>query len=278
MEQTPFIFPLEESLYDSLDRIITFLPNILGALVLVTIGIILGRLLSSATRRILEFANVNRFLDRWGISTFLQQLGTQKTGAHIIGAILFWIIFFLFLISAARTLELDVLTEALLSIAYVLPDLILATLIVLIGLFGAGALRALVTTACDTAGLPAARMAGHVAYALCALVVGIMAASRLGFDTSFLAAFLLILTGGLVATLALSIGLGAGPAIRNLIGTYSVRHFIQIGQQVQVGDMTGTVIDLTSMVLVLDVAGKKVVIPASRLNDAPTTIDSQPDE
>ncbi len=276
MDELPLILPLQESLYDSLDLIITFLPNILGALVLLTIGIILARLLSSAIQRLLTFTNFDRHLERWGISSLIQQLGLQQSGAHLIGALSFWIIFLLFLISAARTLGLDVITEALISLAYTLPDILLATLIILLGLLGAGGLRTLVTTTCDGIGLPAARMAGHLTFALCATVAGIMAASRLGFDTSFLSSFLLILAAGLVATLALSIGLGARPAIRNLIGTYSVRHFVQIGQQVQVGDMTGTVLDLTSMVIVLDVDGKKIVIPASRLNDAPTTINPSP--
>ncbi len=276
MDESLLILPLQESLYDSLDLIITFLPNILGALVLLTVGIILARLFSSAIRRILTFANFNRLLDSWGISSLFQLLGIQKTGAHIIGAISFWFIFLLFVISAARTLELDVITEALITVAYALPDIILATLIILLGLFGAGALRTLVTTTCDAVGLPAARMAGHLTYALCAIAAGIMAAAKLGFDTHFLSSFLLILAAGFVATLALSIGLGARPAIRNLIGTYSVRHFVQTGQEVKVGDITGTVLDLTSMVIVLDVNGKKVVIPASRLNDAPMTIHPSP--
>ncbi|MDT7043904.1 mechanosensitive ion channel family protein [Candidatus Nitronereus thalassa] len=275
MNESPLILPLQESLYDSLDMIITFLPNIVGALVLLTIGIIVGRLVSSAMRRIMAFANMDRHLDNWGITQFFQQFGIQQPGATLVGALSFWFIVLLFLISAARTLELDVITEALISLAYALPDLVLAILIVLVGLFGAKALRTLVTTLFDTTGLPAARMAGNLVYALCALVVGIMAAAKLGFDTSFLGSFILILAAGSVATLALSIGLGAGPAIRNLIGTYSVRHFIQVGQQVQVGDMTGTVLDLTSMVIVLEVNGKKVVIPASRLNDNPTTINPQ---
>ena len=275
MNESPLILPLQESLYDSLDMIITFLPNIVGALVLLTIGIIVGRLVSSAMRRIMAFANMDRHLDNWGITQFFQQFGIQQPGATLVGALSFWFIVLLFLISAARTLELDVITEALISLAYALPDLVLAILIVLVGLFGAKALRTLVTTLFDTTGLPAARMAGNLVYALCALVVGIMAAAKLGFDTSFLGSFILILAAGSVATLALSIGLGAGPAIRNLIGTYSVRHFIQVGQQVQVGDMTGTVLDLTSMVIVLEVNGKKVVIPASRLNDTPTTINPQ---
>jgi hypothetical protein len=176
MEQIPFSLPLEESLYDSLDMIITFLPNILGVFVLVTVGIILGRLVSSAIRRILEFVKFNRLLDSWGITSLIQQLGIQKTGAHIIGALMFWIIFLLFLISAARALNLEVLTEALISLAYALPDLIFAALIVLIGFFGAGALRTWVTATCESTGLPAARMAGHLIYALSILVVGIMAA------------------------------------------------------------------------------------------------------
>lgn len=276
MDESPLILPLQESLYDSLDLIITFLPNILGALVLLTIGVVLAQLLSSAIRRILTFTNFDRLLDSWGISALLQGLGIQKTGGHLIGALSFWFIFLLFLISAARMLGLDVITETLISVAYALPDIFMAILIILIGLFGAGALRALVTTTCDAVGLPAARMAGHLSYALCATVAGIMAASKLGFDTNFLSSFLLIIAAGFVATLALSFGLGARPAIRNLIGTYSVRHFVQVGQEIQVGDVTGTVLDLTSMVIVLDVEGKKIVIPASRLNDAPMTINPQP--
>lgn len=168
------------------------------------------------------------------------------------------------------------LYDSVVVLAYALPDMLLATVLLVAGLFGARILRNCVTTIFDATGLPAARLSGQFVYGLCVTVVAIMAASRLGFDTSFLASFLLIVAAGGVAMLALSVGLGAGPAIKNLIGTYSVRHFVRIGQQVQVGDMSGKVVDLTSMVLVLDVEGKQVVIPASRLNDAHTTINPYP--
>ena len=167
------------------------------------------------------------------------------------------------------------LYDSLVVLAYALPDFLLATVILLAGLLGARILRNFVTTTFDSTGLPAARVSGQLVYGLCVTVVAIMAAARLGFDTSFLASFLLIVAAGCVAMLALSVGLGAGPAIRNLIGTYSVRHFVHVGQQVQVGDMSGKVVDLTSMVLVLDVEGKQVVIPASRLNESHTTINPQ---
>ena len=168
------------------------------------------------------------------------------------------------------------LYDNLLVLAYALPDILLATVILLAGFFGARILRNFVTTTFDSTGLPAARLSSQLVYGLCITVVAIMAASRVGVDTSFLASFLLILAAGCVGMLALSVGLGAGPAIKNLIGTYSVRHFVRVGQQVQIGDMSGKVLDLTSMVLVLDVDGKQVVIPASRLNDSYTTINSQP--
>ncbi len=161
-------------------------------------------------------------------------------------------------------------------LAYALPDILLATVILLAGFLGARILRNFVSTTFDATGLPAARLSSQLVYGLSLTVVAIMAAARLGVDTSFLASFLLILAAGCVAMLALSVGLGAGPAIKNLIGTYSVRHFVRIGQQVQIGEMSGKVLDLTSMVLVLDVDGKQVVIPASRLNDSHTTINPQP--
>ncbi len=167
------------------------------------------------------------------------------------------------------------LYDSVIVLAYALPDFLLATVILLVGLWGACHLRKFVTTTFDSIGLPAARLSGHLVYGLCVTVVAIMAAARVGFDTSFLASFLLIMAAGGVAMLALSVGLGAGPAIRNLIGTYSVRHFVHVGQQVQVGDLSGKVVDLTSMVLVLEVEGKQVVIPASRLNDSTTTITPQ---
>jgi small-conductance mechanosensitive channel len=167
------------------------------------------------------------------------------------------------------------LNDSLIVLAYALPDFLLAAVIVVVGLWGACLLRKFVTTTFDSTGLPAARLSGHLVFGICATVVAIMAATRMGFDTSFLASFLLIVTAGCAAMLALSVGLGAGPAIKNLIGTYSVRHFVKIGQQVQVGEMSGKVVDLTSMVLVLEVEGKQVVIPASRLNDGHMTINPQ---
>ena len=168
------------------------------------------------------------------------------------------------------------LYDSVTVLAYSIPDFLLAIVILLAGFFGARILRNFVSTTFDSMGLPAARLSSQLVYGLCITVGAIMAASRLGFDTSFLASFLLIMAAGCVAMFALSVGLGAGPAIRNLIGTYSVRHFVRIGQQVQIGDMSGKVLDLTSMVLVLDVNGKQVVIPASRLNESHTTINPQP--
>ena len=174
----------------------------------------------------------------------------------------------------ASTLPLqESLYDSIVVLAYAIPDILLAIVLLLVGIFGARTLRTLVTTSFDATGLPAARLSGQLVFGLCITAVVIMAATRLGFDTSFLASFLLIMAAGCMGMLALSVGMGAGPAIRNLIGTYSVRHFVRVGQQVKIGEMTGRVLDLTSMVLVLDVEGKQVVIPAARLNEAHTTIN-----
>jgi small-conductance mechanosensitive channel len=255
---------LQESLTQSLETLITFLPKAIGAAILVLIGMIVGRLVSAATRRILGHMGADRVSSGVGLNGLLRQAGIATDVPSIIGATAHWVILLLFVITAVQTLGLSMLSGALRSLVSYLPDLMLAIVIGIAGLIIAKVIRNVVEEATRAAELPHDVFMGQAAYVLVLVVAVIMSIAELGVDTSLLNAIVLVLVTGVTIAGILSLGFGGRTTVANLLAAYSLRPVLEVGQHVRAGDISGTVSEVTLTAVVLEVEGTKIVVPADQ--------------
>ncbi|GJL58363.1 MAG: hypothetical protein NPIRA03_12200 [Nitrospirales bacterium] len=267
MDITLWTATLEESIEYSFKLLMAYLPKGLGALMLLGLGILLGKIVEAGTSRVLHLIGIDRLLSGTGALSLLKKIGSQKTISQIVGLLGFWLVFLLFLISAAEALSLALLSETLTGLVHYLPKIGMATLILVLGLLATNFVRDLISIACDSSGIRQGTIIAQTVYIAATLLVLVTAINELGIDTSLLNQIIVILIAGLIAGAALSFGIGSRSAVRNLIAAHYIQPIVRIGEKIQVGAYNGTVTAITPMVVVLDTAKGRVVIPAAQFTE-----------
>ena len=272
MDLSAWTDTLQKSLIANFHLFMTYLPKALGALLLLGVGVILGKLISAGLRRILQFAGVDQLLSSTALMAMIRQTGSKKSVSQIVSEVAYWVIFLLFLISATETLELALLSKALTGVAYYLPKLGFATLIVILGLLATNFIRELITLACNSAGVRQGYVIAQTVYVAATILVIVTAINELGIDTSLFNEIIVIVAAGLIAGAALSFGFGARSAVGNLIAAHYLQPIVRVGEQIQVGPHYGTVTAVTPMVVVLETERGRVVIPAAYFTETSSVI------
>jgi Mechanosensitive ion channel, conserved TM helix len=267
MDITLWTATLEESFEYSFKLFMAYLPKGLGALMLLGLGILLGKIVEAGTSRVLHMIGVDRLLSGTGVLALLKKIGSQKTISQIVGLLGFWVVFLLFLISATEALSLALLSETLTGLVHYLPKIGMATLILVLGLLATNFVRDLISVACDSSGIRQGTIIAQTVYIAATLLVLVTAINELGIDTSLLNQIIVILIAGLIAGAALSFGIGSRSAVKNLIAAHYIQPIVRIGEKIQVGAYNGTVTAITPMVVVLDTAKGRVVIPAAQFTE-----------
>ena len=191
----------------ALHRIFTFLPALLGAIIILAVGWFVGGALGKLTARLLRSVGFPEFAERIGFSQFLKKAGVERlTASQVMGQAVNWVIRLVFLQIAAETLGLTQITEIFNSMIAFVPNIVVAVLILMVAGFLGRALQSVVRGAAATAGVGSAAFMGNLAY-WAILAFGIIAALN---QLNIAPVVVNTLFIGLVATLVLSLGLAFG--------------------------------------------------------------------
>lgn len=263
---------LAEAVTASLAQIIAYLPTVILAVMLLGLGYVLARLVSLLVTRLLQLMGFDRLLSRTAVQTLLERSGTKQKFSEILGLIGFWIIFLVFLIKASDTLSLSIVSDALTSIAYYIPKIGIAVLVLILGLIAANFVRELIIMTCSSAGITHGTIMAQAVYVAVVLLIVVTAIDALGIDTELLNHTIVILLAGLIGGAALSFGLGSRTAVANLIASHYLGSVVRVGMTVKIGSNQGTVVAVTPISVVLETREGRVIVPASQFTEATAVI------
>lgn len=126
-----------ESSQQFLNEIATSLPKIIGALLILLIGWIIAKLIKRVIIKLLELVKLNTLADKVGIEKFLKEGGLKQTSVDLIGSLFYWIIMLTVILAVFNSLELNSAQELFHSIILFIPNIIVALIILLFGLYAA---------------------------------------------------------------------------------------------------------------------------------------------
>ena len=186
---------------------ISFLPGLLGAIILFVVGWLVGSVIGKAITQLVSAVKVDKLFESAGASAFMNRAGIKLNVSGFIGIIVKWFIIVVFLMASLEVVGLtqvnDFLREAVL---YYLPKVVIAALVLVIATILSDAMRKVVRASAQAANIRSAKMLGSITvYAIWAFAI-IIALSELGIAT----AFMQILFTGLIAALAIALGLSFG--------------------------------------------------------------------
>ena len=247
-------------------RVQLYMPSVLGALGLLILGWIAGRLLRNWSVRLM--ARVERRLEGHALRTASARLGVERSASEVIGSFVFWAVFIIFLGAATDMLGLPVLATWLSGLSRFLPRLLLAALIVLAGVLAGTLARDAISATGTTLGRPLGRGAQWVIITA-AVITGV---DQIGIDSRFLTGAIMIALAAFLGGTALAFGLGARTAASNIIAIHYVRQTYHVGQRVRLGPAEGTIREITSTSVVLETKAGRVLVPAKEFGEASSTL------
>lgn len=133
--------PVPTFLSNALDLVVTFVPKLLLALVILVVGYFIARLLAAAVNKLLERVGFDRLGERGGIKPALARANLDAS--DVIAKIVFWAIMLLTLQFAFGVFGPNPISSLLATIIGYLPNVIVAIIIVIIAAAIAQAVKTL---------------------------------------------------------------------------------------------------------------------------------------
>ncbi|HHK2837509.1 TPA: mechanosensitive ion channel domain-containing protein [Pseudomonas aeruginosa] len=242
-----------------------FIPNLLGALVVVLLGFVIAKLLDALLSKLLAKLGLGRLMGGTGLTKLLARVGIQVPVSTLVGKIVYWFVLLVFLVSAAESLGLQRVSATLDVLALYLPKVFGAALVLIVGVLLAQLVNSVVRGAADGVGLEYANGLGRIAQWLVIIISISVAVGQLEVKTDLLNYIIAIvlITVGLAAALAL--GLGSREVAGQIIAGIYVRELYQVGQQVKVGGVEGTIEEIGTVKTILLTEEGELVSLANRL-------------
>lgn len=221
--------------------IMSYAPQILGALALLLIGWLVALLLRKVTGKALRAAGVDVIAQRAGMTTVLERGGIRKRPSELLGWGVYWLILFSTLVATFNALGLEMASMLLHAIVLYIPRLLVALLLLGLGFFASRYVDTMVTAGATALNLPLPDVWGRAAQSLIVFMAGIMVLSELGIATRVVTlSFVVVLAvGGLAAVMAF--GLGTKEVAGQLASGQCLRKLLEPGDVVQYGGYEGTV-------------------------------------
>jgi hypothetical protein len=192
----------------ALANFLSYLPGLIGAILLLIIGWFLSGLVASLLERGLKAIGFERAVSRSGIDEFLARANTSWTPSRVIAELVKWFIRLIFVQAAASLLGMPQVTEVINSIVFFIPNVIVAMLILVVGALIGNALANIVRSSATEVGLNKPGMLATVTrYAVIGFAI-VAAVDQLGIAETVVYTLLIGLVGALALALGLAFGLG----------------------------------------------------------------------
>ncbi len=227
----------------TVERLALYLPNVLGAFLLLFAGWVVARLLRAAAVRLTLLGE--RALARVSAGKRAAPAGLPRASAKILGSVVFWVVVLFFLTAATQVLGLNTFTAWLARVVDYLPTVFAGALIVVAGFLVSRLAREVVEAAAASAGERQRELIGRVVQASILVTAILVGAEQIGIKVTFLVILAAAAGIALVGAVALALSLGAREYVANLIGGHYLRQRYAVGQHVRVAGYEGRILELT---------------------------------
>ncbi len=183
-----------------------FIPNLIGALIVLVIGLIVAALLGSVVEKVFDAIKLDAFLAKLGLGHYVERAGMHLRGARFLGRLVYWFLVTAFLLAVSDILKLFALSDFLRQVLFYIPNVAIAVLVMLAAVVVANFGKKLVMASVMSAKLHAAHFLGSLAWWAIVIFGFFTALSELNIAPSIINA----IVTGFIAMLALAGGLAFG--------------------------------------------------------------------
>ncbi|WP_161315219.1 mechanosensitive ion channel family protein [Sneathiella litorea] len=242
-----------------LSDLISALPGILGAVIILVVGWLVARALRATAVRLSD--GLNRLFETVMPTGRLAKFRLSSRSAQIIGNAVYWLTIVFAVTLAADVAAFETFSSWMSAIFGYLPRILGSVLIIIVGYLLGAAIRDLVASTLSSMTISQAELIGAFAQWATFFTAVIIGIEQVGIDVTFLIVIIAIVTGAIMGGMALAFGLGARPLAANLIGAHYLQLHYSPGQVLTIGEDEGEVLEFTATGVVLDTPNGRSTVP-----------------
>ena len=193
--------------------VISYIPNLLGALVLFLLGLIVAGWLKALTAKLIDVTKLGNVINSPSFKEFSKNAQIPQKIEVTVGEIVRWFVIALFFMASVNILGLVSVSLFINNIISVIPTILAAIIILIVGVVISGFLEKMVKGSLGSADPSTSRLVGKVvSYATMTFFI-LAAISQLGIARFFIETAYT----GFIACLAIALGIGIGLGSKDLV-------------------------------------------------------------
>ena len=218
-----------------------YVPRIVGAFALLVLGIVLAVLAKRITPFLLRRVRFDQVCESAGVTNLMHEGGIDRAPSQLAGALVFYAILTLAIVTATASLGLDVLAGTINQVLLYAPRALVAIMTLILGAASAGLLARLTGRVLSEVGVN--RTGGLKTFVRFGVIfiAAVLAAAVLGIDVTILIVITIIGLGAVALAAALALGLGLREISGNVAASRHISEGITEGDEISLNGISGTV-------------------------------------
>ncbi len=197
---------IQLSLIDLWSRLVGVLPDIVGAIIVLLLGLIVAPILGGIVKKVFDIIRIDEMAEKAGLKEVTAGYSKNFSISLLLGKIVKWFFIIAFVMAASEILGWERITQFLNEIVFYIPQVLIAVIILVFGVIAGNFFEAVVVRSLlgSNAPIDNPQIIGKVTK-WSFVIFGVMAAMlQIGIAPSLIQ----ILFTGIVLALALAFGLG----------------------------------------------------------------------
>ena len=224
-----------------LDVFVQYVPQIVGAVALVLVGLVVAVLAQRATPFVLRRLRFDQVCDRVGITTLMREGGIGRNPTQFVSVLIFYAVLAVAIVTALGLLGLDFLAATVNQLILYAPRALVAILMLILGAAAAGLLAQLTGRLLHEMGITRTGWIKNFVRFGIIFVAAVSAAAVLGIDVTIFIIVTMIALGAAALAAALALGLGLREVSQNIAANRHISQGIVEGDEISLNGISGTV-------------------------------------
>ena len=205
---TEWDYLVVEPIRAMLNKFGSFIPTLVGALLILIIGWIVAKILRELSHKLLDAIRFETIAKKAGITDILDEGGIKVSASELISRLIYWLVMVVVLVMTINALGLTVASQLLERLTSYIPKVISALFVLVIGMFLANVISAIVRTTANNAKLPKPDLLSSLCRWAILVFTFMVFLDELGIAMILVSVTFNIFFGAVCLALALSFGLG----------------------------------------------------------------------
>ena len=248
-----------------INQLVNFVPRLVSAIVILILGILVAKLVKAVVKTVLSKVGIDRVGEKLNEIDLIRKMNTEIRISSLLAQILYFFVLLIFATAATEMLGVVALTDLILGITNLIPKLIVAGLMLVVGILVADALKKFVISLCESFNISGGRMLGTIVFSFFLVIILINALGQAGINTELLESSFNLIIGGIIFAFAVGYGIASRDVMANIVSSFYSKNKYKMGQTIQIDDVKGQILAIDSTTLTLQTGLTTTVFPLQSL-------------